>query len=548
MRAASLLMIATLAAAQDQTGNSNGSIKVTVVDSVTHQPVRKAAVRLTGMGTNQNPTGSGAPSGAAAAQPPRTPQPQTTDASGTFEESDLQPGLYSLAVEHQSYPRTRFGGNRTVSIKAGEQAAVVVELVPGCALSGRIVDEDGDPLNGCTIRLLSARPPYQDAATVGTGFRTFQNSSEDGAYRLFGMLAGKYIVVTQCATPVFQPRPLSAGPELPASAAYPPQFYPAASSAESAQAIELAPGAEKSGVDFQMKPAHVSRIHVILAGDAEWRGRKDLASRLVPLDQFSPPSVSGSWRQINATNDEFEIPHVFPGSYSLQVTSNMPFASEKPTSDLIGATQQIEVADKPVEVMVTLRPAVDLSGTLEIEGPGGADRLKPSDVTVQLVSELQPYFPGSGEPEPASIDGSFTIKSAFPGPSRLKINASGAFLKSAWMGGAELPGGLLNLASGAHGELRIVVSTNTASIHGTAPALAQVMMSPAEGSPPGRLFLAQADENGQFKIEGLAPGKYHLGFRDQIEYLRAGGTGGQEVTLQEGQTLVVELKPEDGAQ
>jgi protocatechuate 3,4-dioxygenase beta subunit len=547
MRPATLLMlIATLASAQDQTGNNTGSIKVTVVDSVTHQPVRKAMVRVTGIDGDSNATSSGVPRGVVGEQTPHTPQSQTTDASGTFAETNLQPGQYSLSVQHQNYPHTRFGGSRTISIKAGEQTATIIEMVPGATVSGRVLDEDSDPLDGCVVRAQSAKAPYQDAMAMGVGFRTLR-SSEDGAYRLYGILPGKYILTAQCQTAVFRPRPLSAGPDPPPSAAYAPQFYPAASSVESAEVIELAPGAEKSGVDFQMRPAHVTHIHVVLAGGADWRGRNDLASRLVPTDQSSPPNMLSGWRQINTTNGEFEIPRVFPGSYLLLVTSNLRFDEEKATGELIGAAQQIDVGDKAINVMVNLRSAVDLNGTIEIEGPAGVNPLKPSDVTVQLVPESRgfQYY----QPEPVNDDGSFTIKSAFPGPSRLQVNAPMAFLKSAWIGSAELTGGLLDLSSGAHGELRVVVSTNTASIHGTAPALAQVMMSPAGGSPSARLFLAQADQNGQFKIEGLAPGKYRLGFPDQLESLpTGGGTNGQEVTLQEGQTLVVELKPEAGAQ
>jgi protocatechuate 3,4-dioxygenase beta subunit len=543
MRAAGVLMIATLAAAQDQIGNNTGSIKVTVVDSVTHQPVRKAMVRVTGMDGDSNATNSIVPRGVAGEQTPHTPQSQTTDGSGTFEETNLQPGQYSLSVQHQNYPHTQFGGSRTISIKAGEQTDTIIELVPGATVSGRVLDEDGDPLDGCVVRVQSAKAPYQNAMAMGA-----LRSSEDGAYRLYGILAGKYTLTAQCQTAVFRPRPLSAGPDPPPSAAYAPQFYPAASSVESAEVIELTPGAEKSGVDFQMRPAHVTHIHVVLAGGADWRGRNDLRWQLAPVDQ-SATIVFGGWRPINASTGEFEIPQVFPGSYHLMVTSNLPSVAEKPTGQLIGAAQQIDVGDKPMEVVVALHPAVDLNGTIEIEGPGGADRLKPSEMTVQLVPESPRLFQGSAEPEPAQDDGSFTIKSAFPGPSRLQVNAPMAFLKSAWIGSAELIGGLLDLSSGAHGELRIVVSTNTASIHGTAPALAHVMMSPAGGSPSARLFLAQADENGQFKIEGLAPGKYRLGFADQLESPPTGaGTGAQEVTLQEGQTLVVELRPETGAQ
>ena len=51
-----------------------------------------------------------------------------------------------------------------------------------------------------------------------------------------------------------------------------------------------------------------------------------------------------------------------------------------------------------------------------------------------------------------------------------------------------------------------------------------------------------ADTNGQFSLEGLAPGKYRVELGDvgapPID------DGGQEVTLAEGETATIEVKPE----
>ncbi len=536
MRVASLLlMIAALAAAQDQTGNNGtGSIKGTVVDSVTHQPVREARVSLAGdPGHNQ-----------------------VTDAAGTFEIDNLPPGRYSLDIEHREYPQ---GRSRSIAIKAGEQAApIVVELVPFAAVSGRVLDEDSDPLPACSVHLQFARPPYQEVIAM-QDFREVLGSSADGEYRLDRVPAGKYILRAQCQAPVFEPRPLSTGPDPLPTSAYPPQFYPAASSAELAEAIELAPGQERSGIDFRMKPSHVTHIHVRLSG-ASWRGRKDLAWQLLPAAQRAPAiPIDGSshygwlsvWHDIETTNGEFEIPKVFPGSYRLLVTSNMTFTGG---GAMIGGARRIDVGDTSIEVEVALRPAVDLNGTIEIVGGGGANRPTPDQVGVDLVVEYPNFFREAGNQ--TKEDGSFTIKSAFPGPTRIKITAfrrcgvhcteDAAFLKSAWLGDAELTDGLLDLSSGARGNLRIVVSTDFAAIQGTAPAFAVVTAS-AEDSRGFSIYEvnALADQNGQFKLEGLVPGKYRLGLLDQLA--SDGGSSGQEVTLREGQTLAVELKALAGA-
>ena len=535
MRAASLLvMIAALAAAQDPTGNNGaGSIKGIVVDSVTHQPVREAGVSLAGDPVSQ--------------------VYQVTDAAGTFEIDHLRPGRYALDVEHREYPQ---GRSRSIAIQAGEQAArIIVELVPFAAVSGRVLDEDSDPLPACSVHLQSARPPYQEVIAK-QDFREVLGSSADGEYRLERVPAGKYILRAQCQAPVFEPRPLSAGPDPLPTSAYPPQFYPGASTAELAEAIELRPGLERSGIDFRMKPSHVTHIHVRLSG-ANWRGRKDLAWQLLPAAQ-RVPAPDGAlhydwlsvWHDIQTTNGEFEIPKVFPGSYRLLVTSNMRFTEG---GAMIGGARQVDVGDAPIEVEVELRPAVNLNGTIEIVGGGGPNRVTPDQVGVDLVVEYPNFFRGVGDD--AKSDGSFTIKSAFPGPTRIKISAvercgvhcakDAAFLKSAWLGGTELTDGWLDLSSGARGDLRIVLSTDFAAIQGKAPAFAVVTAS-AEDSRGFIMYElnASADQNGQFKFENLVPGKYRVGLLGQ---LASGGSSGREVTLQEGQTLVVELEAAAGA-
>jgi hypothetical protein len=52
----------------------------------------------------------------------------------------------------------------------------------------------------------------------------------------------------------------------------------------------------------------------------------------------------------------------------------------------------------------------------------------------------------------------------------------------------------------------------------------------------------QVDQSGQYKFEGLGPGKYRLVLMD------AGGPmpdeGGQEVSVREGETVMADLKPQ----
>ena len=133
----------------------------------------------------------------------------------------------------------QFGGViKTVDVKAQETIGpLTVELIPGAALSGHVVDEDGDPLPGCNIQPHPAKNPEQGVPLSG-----LMNTNEDGDYRIYAVPPGKYILMARCQRPMFQPRPFSAGPEPSPIQAYPIQFYPMTTEAKEAQVVELTPG------------------------------------------------------------------------------------------------------------------------------------------------------------------------------------------------------------------------------------------------------------------------------------------------------------------
>jgi hypothetical protein len=305
MRTALLnLLIITAAAAQEQAGRIEG----VVLDAASHQPVKKAVVSMNFTGTVSTGTQY------------QDPPPVTTDVIGTFAFHNLPTGQYQLTVMHQNYPQSRMGGPRKTiqGSDGGNAGSITMELVPGAAVSGHIVDEDGDPLSGCMVEVHSARNFHQGIAMMRPPM-----SREDGSYRIYGVPPGNYTITAQCSTAVFQPRPLSEGPDPPPSLAYPVQFYPAASELKSAEIVELSPGAEKTDVNFQMRPVQVTHIHgTLAAAGAEWRGRNDLRVQLLPLHARDPRMFGfGAGGRVNAKDGSFELRQVFPGSYRLAVFS-----------------------------------------------------------------------------------------------------------------------------------------------------------------------------------------------------------------------------------
>jgi hypothetical protein len=185
---------------------------------------------------------------------------------------------------------------------------------------------------------------------------------------------------------------------------------------------------------------------------------------------------------------------------------------------------------------------MDISGRVEIErGNDTRFQITAGQINLQLTSENQFGVP----PVPTQVndDGSFTIKSVLPGEWRLRLMAPSAFVKSAWLGSDDVTHHPLDLTSGASAPLRIVVSTDTATIKGTAPAGQTVFAGPVgDGEELFGWRGMPADSNGQFTISGLAPGTYRvataeLGAPPPDE-------GGQQVTVGEGESVTIDVKPE----
>jgi hypothetical protein len=63
-----------------------------------------------------------------------------------------------------------------------------------------------------------------------------------------------------------------------------------------------------------------------------------------------------------------------------------------------------------------------------------------------------------------------------------------------------------------------------------------------ESDEPERWRGAQVDSNGQFTLPGLAPGKYRIVATDNGD--PPPEDSGQEVTVREGETATIEIKPE----
>lgn len=492
MRIVLLFLLAGVASAQGISG--------VVVDSISHQPLKKVTINF------------------AYLQPglaQQRIQTSVTDDSGTFA-FKLKPGRYQLVLTRPDYPVA----TKTVTVDTSDHPSpVTVEMPPGAVVSGRVLDEDGDPLGGCSIQVL---PPGGPEAIDVLRRLVLEglSSTARGEYRVTAVPAGKYVVTAQCDAPAFQPRPFSAGPDPPPSLAYPLQFYPGAPDVAAAAQIELTPGMEKAGIDFQMRPVKVTQVRVGLPALND-----DVHVHLVPLSGVYARGF-GVHELTCESGPACVFNQVYPDSYLLVATAVSQAVSS-------GSVTRVEARDKPVDVTVELKSAVEVSGRMEIETGSNSEKVHLSGTNVVVTPDYPEFVRGlsnilvSGGGGPVKEDGTFAL-TAIPGRWRFRVVNPTAFVKSAWLGSSDATGGALDLTSGAADTLRIVLSGNTATIRGTAPpgGIVAAYADPVEPNQPRGLVIA--DENGQFRIEGLAPGSYRLNER--------------EITVQEGETATVDLR------
>jgi len=278
-----------------------------------------------------------------------------------------------------------------------------------------------------------------------------------------------------------------------------------------------------------MRPAHVTQVRAAIApSSAGWHGR-DLFGGLV-----RPGDLSGNGFEPMTPDSSgaFQFPQVFPGSYVLLVTS-------LDQENRIGAIERIEVKDQPINTVIELKHAIGIHGTVELESGAKSANVQLTQIHIQL----RPEYPADGGPisvADASVkqDGSFTVNSVIPVEWRIYAIGASVFVKSVWLGTKQSSGPMLDLSSGSADTLKIVLSANTASIHGTAPPGTTVAYRDLDNKLSYWLSV-QAEEGGEFRIEGLAPGRYRVAAGESYDAIPEGS--GREIAVQEGETATVDL-------
>jgi len=461
---------------------SDCAVDGTVTNAITGEAIPRARVALMGSG-GQNGT--------------------STDSSGRWNFSNVSCGAIQIMATRPGFLQGNAGQprpgafTRPVVLTSGSATHdVKVQLTPQSVVSGRVVDEQGDPVINVQVMALVSR--------IAQGRRTFQNTgsmntNDLGEYRISGLPAGRFIICAHSQN--FGIIDMANDDSTVGEACYPGPVEGGLASA-----MELAAGRE-TRVDLTLPRIPAVRIRGNINGTPKGRGVS------VSLMKRGAPAGAMPMRPA-LVNPEgaFEIRGVTPGSYLL--ISDYFEAGKRLT-----ARVPLEVGGANIDgLTVQLEPAFSVTGNIRFESQSGN---APPQVSLNLRSS-DPRT-GGGQTQISKDRTSFSINELMPGSYRLDAGAGGGFyLKSATLGGRDISREEIPITQAA-GPIEVVMSDESGTVEGqvedsNGQAIASWVMILQDGRAP-RNFMSGAD--GHFKASGLAPGPYTVYAWDdvqQVEY------------------------------
>lgn len=485
----------------------------------------------------------------------------TTDTDGHFRVDNVLPGRYRLYLERTGYVEINGRGLKSdvsvFTVEAGQSVEdLLFRMLPTAIISGRITDEDGDPMSGVAVFAQKKRPGKATRETAGN-----VATNDLGEYRIAGLFPGQYWIGAmpppdlrdyeqqRGKSPQVDPQS-NDQPDV----RYVTTYFPGTYDAIQASAVSLKAGDEMP-VNFMLVPARTYRVRGLVTGVP--------AAQKPTVEMFSK---AGDSYRANANeighDGQFEVRGVAPGSYVVT-------ASAGTETQPLTARQEINVVAGDVEgVRLAPQPSFRLSGHLHIEGTATVDltqfsaNLRQAELAENPGLFLSQEFFGTN----AAVDrvGNFEWKNVNPGNYIVQVYGvagQGFFLKSVTLGGRDIITGFT--ASGP-ATLDVVVSTKGGLVEGVVVekekdidnehpvANATVVAVPEEKyrKLPDRFGIGSTDQRGYFTIRGMAPGSYTLyawqdledGIWRDADFLKSQEANGAAVKIDEGSHQQVGLK------
>jgi protocatechuate 3,4-dioxygenase beta subunit len=550
MRTALLLAfvgVAALTAAQPPSGDPDAKGTAVVrgrILTVSGRPARRASVRML------PPTGG-------------VPRTATADLDGRYEFTEVRAGDYRVSAGKPGYVALEYGQRRAfehgtiLTVRAGETVERIdITLAGSGAISGRVFDEHGDPLEGVGVKVMQLQfgaNRRQLLPVIGVGARV---TDDRGAYRVYGVPPGQYVVVASVAD---QSR---GQPATMVPPGYAPTFYPGASTASEAHEISVGLSQDVSEIDFKLARVAAASISGVVTDS---QGRPARAMIVLATSQRSGGLAVEPLMSSSNADGSFRMRNVPPGEWVLQAVG-IPSAQREGefTSQFLTVNGR-DITDLSVQTSAGSR----VEGRVVFEGGGD---VTPSSVVVTAPPSDFDRAPLMGEGPGRFIqvgsDGTFVLD-GLNGPRRIRlIRAPESWtLKAVVANGIDVTDTPLSFGTkeASLSGVEVILTNRAARVGGRVTDAAGrpvtdytvvVFATSADRWYQGSRFFnfSRPKPDGTFEIAGLPPAEYYVAAVDWMQgregfgewqdpkFLNALAPRATRVGLSEGQSMSVVLR------
>ncbi|HVD92216.1 MAG TPA: carboxypeptidase-like regulatory domain-containing protein [Vicinamibacterales bacterium] len=427
------------------------------------------------------------------------------DDRGEFAARNLPTGLYRISALPPAN-RARFlktDLSQRIEPKPEESAdPVEVVLSVGAAISGRVVDDAGEPLADVLVQPRQRGPD----GTVTESFGSRSHETDDqGRFRIFGLPEGEYALsaVSQAWQRTTESPP-----------GFVETFYPSATRVDDAIKIRVKPGQDVEDLEIRLVRTKTFKIAgVVLAPDGQPAGRMTA----------SLTHIGGNGEDLIVDRSGgFVAGGLLPGAYEIMVADS----GRNMFGRLRFSIDNAEVTD----LVVTSRPGLDIAGRVVVSQEDGSavPSMKLTSTRTDPDQKMQ-WMPGDYTVE---RDGSFVLTrlsgTYIIRPSR---TAPGWTLKSVLLNGDDITDKPVEFRSEDSGHLQVVLTRRASSLEGTikdrqgkiVDDYAVVLFSSNRADwimESSRMHIAYPRPDSRFRMDAVRPGRYWV---VAIPRQRAGG-------------------------
>lgn len=497
--ALTLIFSGSLLAAQNpsvnQQPNADAKFKIagTVVSSLTGTPLGKARVTLTDTADRRNFAFI------------------ITTENGRFTFAPLYRGKFSLQGARRGFITAAYGQHEQFStaIVTGTDfntEDLVLRLTPLAVLSGKVLDETGDPVRKANVTL------YMESHQAGMN-RTVpvtSDSTDDEGYYEFAALAPGNYFVSVSAQPWYaihsfspQPRannlPPTVSPSL--DVAYPTTFNNGATDSEGATAITIH-GGDHLQVDVHVSP--VSVLHLIFRAPQDEKQGQGVSMPVFEKRVFDSAEYVNSEGMRPISPGVYEMTGIPAGKYSVRMQgSGFRQSQQFNEMNLVKDGQELDVAQSVPGASVKLT----------VKMPAGEPSPKQLNIALQDSRMQVVAFQAVDPAGEAAFDdiaaGKYSILVFSPNKRYSVVRTVSS--------GVETPGRDLSAASGSNLSLTVFLAAGVVSVEGFVKRAGKtssgVMVALIPKDPQSHLDMFrrdQSDSDGSFVLRDVIPGTYTL--------------------------------------